>query len=187
MSDKLQRGKNGTTSIGRRLPSTLAVPVNCIAAQGELTLAAQPTAGDTMTIGAQTYEFAEAAGSGKILIGAALANTQAAVVAAINGTDGYNAKNFYVTCAAFATNAAVLTAHRAGVAGNSIVTTETFTDAGNLFDAATLGTERAGVGSTADMQAKPMDMRTDGSYLYICTAADGTSTTWKRVALSALA
>jgi len=120
--------------------------------QGTLTVVTQPISGDTMTIGDKVFTFVTngtANADGEISIGTDAATAQANIVAAINGTDGWNTASAYVTIAAFAANAAVLTALVGGVAGDSIATTETFNGVGNIFDAATLGTTTAGVDCSA--------------------------------------
>jgi len=180
----LEKGKNGTVELSRRLPVTAsAAPVNAVAAEGTLTVATQPTAGDTMVIGYKTYTFVAtgtAAKDGDINIGSDLATTQANIVDAILGNDDINFPNNHVTCdAAFATNDLTLTAINAGASGNSLATTETFTSGSNLFDADTLGTTTAGAGTLAD---KAGTMVVVGYVLYVCVA-DGE---WRQVALSAL-
>jgi hypothetical protein len=119
-----------------------------VAAQGTLTMDTQPTAGDTMTIGDTVYTFVTGPVSavGEISIGSDVATAQAGLVTAVNGTDGINAANEYVTIAAFAANAAVLTAIIPGVTGNTVITTETFAAVTNIFDGTTLGTTTAGSG-----------------------------------------
>lgn len=121
--------------------------VDAVNAQGTLTVDVQVTATDTMTVGATVYEFlaGATAAAGKIGIGASEAACKLAIVAAINGTDGFNTANASVSAAAFVADDCVLTALVAGTAGNAIVTTETFTAAGTVFDAATIGTTTAGV------------------------------------------
>jgi hypothetical protein len=114
-----------------------------VAAQGTLTLAVNPTNGDTMTIGGVTYTFVTTAGSGTtrdIEIGGTLAATKTNVEAVL--VDGDHPE---VNAVAFATNDMVLTSRDKGTAGNAIVSTETFTSGSNVFDAATLGTTTAGV------------------------------------------
>lgn len=119
-----------------------------VKAQGTLTLATQPTAGDTMTIGGKVYTFV-AAGTGnrdgEIALGTDLAATKPLVVDAINGDDGWNTAHPLVTCGDFSTNDAVITAIAGGTEGNAIPTVETYTAVGNIFDAAVLGTTTAGV------------------------------------------
>lgn len=120
--------------------------------QGTLTVDTQPTAGDTMTVGATTYTVVPAGtanAAGEIDRGADLAAAQVNIVAAINGTDGYNSANASASAAAFGGNASVITALIGGVAGDSIASTETFTAGTNVFDAATLGTTTAGVDCVA--------------------------------------
>lgn len=137
----------------------LAVDVSAgaaVAAQGTLTVTLQPTAGDTMTVGAVMYTFVALGQddlAGEITVGANVAAARLAIVAAINGTDGHNTAHPTVTAAAFVAAASVITAKTPGTAGNSIVTTETFTDVASGFDAATLGTTRAGVDSTGAQAA----------------------------------
>ena len=122
-------------------------------AQGTQTLDTQPTAGDTMTIGTKVYTFTGVGdddANGEISIGADLAGAQANVVAAVNGTDDHNSANTLVTIGNFAANDAIITAIVPGTTGNSIVTTETFTAPTNIFDAATLGTTKAGSGTVLE-------------------------------------
>lgn len=132
------------------------VPVSIVsttvAAQGTLTVDTQPTATNTMTIGTTVYTFrapSDADVAGEISIGTDLATAQAAIVAAINGTDGINTAHPLVSAGAFADNACIITALRGGTAGNSVATTETFTAGTNVFDAVVLGTTRAGTDCSA--------------------------------------
>jgi len=121
-----------------------------VAAKGTLTVAVQPAADDTMTIGTTEYTFVGSSpGVEDIDIGADAAEAQANIVAAINGTDGINSAHPLVTIAAFAADDAVITAITPGTAGNSIDTTETFASGSNVFDAVELGTTTAGVDPTA--------------------------------------
>ena len=122
------------------------IPVNITASttksSGTLTMDTQPTSGDTVTIGTKVYTFVPVGtdtADGEVSRGANLAGAQAALVAAINGSDGVSTPHPLVTAAAFAGNASVITAKVGGVAGNSIATTETFTAASNVFAATTLG------------------------------------------------
>jgi len=123
------------------------------AAAGTLTLDTLPTAADTMTVGATTYTFvadADYEEAGQISLGSGLAECQANIVAAINGTDLYNTANDDVTAGDFAANDCILTATVPGADGNTIVTTETFTAVTNIFDGTTLGTTVSGSGSPQD-------------------------------------
>ena len=138
--------------VGQAVHVTAPRNVAAIASQGTLTMDVIPTEDDTMTIGTRVYTFRDTftGGDDEIFIGANVAATQANTVAAINGTgtDGVEYKNTApstdVTMGAFAANDAVLTAIVPGAAGDAIATTETFTPVTDVFDAATLGTTRAG-------------------------------------------
>ncbi len=118
-----------------------------VAAVGTLTMDTKPIADDTVTIGDMVYTFkASAAGSGQVTIGAAVANSQANLVAAVNVGDAFNAINPAASMGNFSVNVSTITAKAKGTAGNSIVTTETFTAVTNIFNGATLGTTTAGAG-----------------------------------------
>lgn len=131
-----------------------------IKAQGTLTLDTQPSLNDTMTIGVgagvKVYTFVaavDAVTDGLISRGTSLATAKTALVAAINGTDGVNSAHTQVTAAAFSGNNCIITARVAGLAGNSIATTETFTAVTNVFDAATLGTTTLGTAVASASEA----------------------------------
>ncbi len=126
-------------------------------AEGTLTLNQPVYDGDEMTIDTVTYRFKDTPSQAEdIEIGASLEDTQANIIATLNGTGtpgveyfaGTTSPHTTVEIDAFdASDNAVLRARTAGAAGNSIVTTETFTrDSGgvNCFDAVTLGSTRAG-------------------------------------------
>lgn len=121
-----------------------------VAAQGKLTVAVNPTAGDTMTIDGITYTFiaegAKATVAHSINLGANLAATQANIEAVLK--DGVHPT---VNGSAFAANEMILTARTPGVAGNAIATTETFTSGSNVFDDTTLGATTAGVDAADDI------------------------------------
>ena len=129
-----------------------------VRAQGLLTLAVQPTANDTITIGATTYTFkASVSVANDIKIGASLSETQTNLRNAVSldgGTAGTDygtgtTKNASARVKAFDTsNNAIVEANTPGTAGNSIASTETFTSGSNVFDATTLGTQQAGVNVT---------------------------------------
>ena len=109
---------------------------------GSLTVDAQPTSGDKMVIGEKEYTFVPvgtANADGEISIGADLAGAQAAIVAAINGTDGVNDPHPLVRASVFAANVSTITALIGGISGDTIATTETFTAATNIFGGETLG------------------------------------------------
>jgi len=152
------------------------------AAAGTLTVDTQPTAGDTFTIGSRVYTFlAEGARATKandsaaeITIGSDLAATQAAIVAAINGTGSFlNQPDPLVTAGDFSTNDSVLTARTVGTAGNGIATTETFTGGTNVFDAATLGTTTAGTDTFGRISAFPTAGSSDSSGSPLAFSAHG--------------
>jgi len=116
-----------------------------VKAQGTLTMDTQPTAADTVTVGAVTYIWVNSgATAGHINKGADLAAAKLAFVAAINGTDAINDPNPYASAAAFIGNVCTLTARIPGPFGNTIVTTETFTAVTNIFNGVTLGTTTSG-------------------------------------------
>lgn len=123
-----------------------------VKAEGTLTLAVNPTAGDTMTIGSVTYTFVAAdtgAVTNAIVIGGDLAATKAAVEAKLVT----GAQHPQVVFTAFSTNDMVITAREAGLAGDAIATTETFTSGSNVFDATTLGGTTAGVNPASGLGA----------------------------------
>jgi len=109
-------------------------------AQINLTVDVLPTAGDTFTIGDIVYTFlaAGAAVAGELNVGVSLAASQANIIAAVNGTDGWNVPNPKANIGAFATNVAVVKANTAGTNGNAVATTETFTAVTNIFSGALL-------------------------------------------------
>ena len=71
-------------------------------------------------------------------------DVQATLVALINGV-GFTLFNADVSAGTFATDESIITARATGTAGNALASTETFTDAGNIFDDDTLGTTTLGV------------------------------------------
>lgn len=134
-------------------------PFNVVAtkSQGELTLDVIPVTTNTMTVDGKVYTFLDTItdADGDVFIGANVAASQANIVAAFDlsgvaGTDyGLNmTAHPTVDMAAFAADASILTAKLPGAAGDAIDTTETFGPATDIFDAATLGTERAGSDSS---------------------------------------
>lgn len=177
----LQTGKNGTQSINKRIP-TNGTPINGTTSQGTLTMDTKPTADDTLTIGTTTYTFvATPADTGDVAIGAAVANSQANLVTAINDGDTYNDANAFATIGDFADDDAVLTAIEPGADGETVATTETFAAETNVFDGTTLGTTTEGVDGTL---GEAGDCYIDSSYLYFaiddCTLGAGN---WRRIAL----
>lgn len=117
------------------------------AATGTLAYAANPSNNDTLTIGGvvYTYKTVLTGAANEILIGASASASLDNLIAAITG--GAGAGTTYgtgtvahtsVTATAGAGDTMTVTALAYGVGGNSIATTETFTNAGNVFGAATL-------------------------------------------------
>jgi hypothetical protein len=136
-----------------------------IKAQGKLTLQNQPSAGETITLGTKTYSFVASLVTntdGQIVIGGNVAATRANIVAAINlsGLPGSQyasatSLNGDVEATTIIGNDIIFTAKLGGTSGNSIVSTSTLV-APNTFDAATLGTYRAGAAaSDADSVIMP--------------------------------
>jgi hypothetical protein len=118
------------------------------ASAGKLTLDTQVTATNVMTIGTRTWVFVpdgEDGSDGEISVGGNLAEGKVHVVAAVNGTDGFNTASTDVTISDFTVNDAILTAITPGTAGDAIASTENFGAGGNIFDNTSLGTEVAGV------------------------------------------
>jgi len=183
----LNRGQTGARSINKLL-NQAGTPVNAVASQGTLTIAEAVTAEDTMQIGSVTYTFkanGTADAAGEIDMGADEAATKLAIVTAIKGTDGLNARNPSADCeAAFSTDDLVLTARVAGLAGDGIATIEGLTHASNIFDAVTLGTTTAGVNGTPGDGGSQM---IDDTNLYICFS-DGhfDNASWRKIAHSSL-
>lgn len=183
---RLIHGKVGSRSINEVLdvvlPTEAATPTNWIASQGTLTIAEPVTDTNTMTIGGVLYTFVAGAtaASGQIGIGGNEAATKLAIVAAINGTDTFNAPHPRVSAAAFAADDCVLTARVKGAAGDLIALAETFTHVDNIFDAGFMGTTTAGVTGTP---GEVGEMTYDATHLYMCTERNGT---WRRVLHSAL-
>jgi len=156
--------------------------VNAVAASGTLTIATNPTAADTMTIGTKVYTFVETpAEDGDIAIGLDAAATQANIKAAINGIGEGQVCTAHpdVTCGDFAANAATITARVKGTAGNGIATTEVLTAEGNIFGAATL---EGGVDGTV---AAKGTILVDVDKIYVATDANTIAdANWKYASLS---
>ena len=134
-------------------PTNIAVDISASAvkAHATLTIATQPTAAnpagtpptiaDTMTIWERLYTFVPdgtAVNDGEIPVGTNLATAKAAIIAAVNGTDGVNTAHTKVTISAFSGNVATVTALIGGVSGNAISILETFAATDNVFSSATL-------------------------------------------------
>lgn len=136
-------GFHGATPTVQRSGSAQAALPVLTAATGLLTFTAQPANNETVTIGATTYTFKTTLSTGptvanEILRGADAAASVANLIGAINAASsgGQSAGTTYgtgttanasVTAAAGAGTSVALTAKTAGVAGNSVATTETST------------------------------------------------------------
>lgn len=154
-----------------------------VKAQGTLTVDTQPTAGDEFVIGSQTYTFVAsgASNAGEINIGADVAEAKVNIVAAINGTDGWNSAHPLVSAAAFAVDDCVITARVGGDDGDDIVFTETFTAGTNVMDGAgTLGGTTAGsfargtpVAATSKIAIERLEWGDDDENLYRPQIANG--------------
>jgi len=126
------------------------------------------TTADTMTINAKVYTFKNTLDNlidGEIKIGATVTDTQNNTAAAINltgvaGTQYSTATtiNPDVSTTSFVANVATLTdKNNLGTAGNAIPLSETFFDAGNFFDAVTLGNVTLGT----DIQMKEIRLTSE--------------------------
>jgi hypothetical protein len=152
-------------------------------AAGTLTVDTQPTIGDTFTIGGIVYTFTavvDADTEGEVSIGANVAGAKLAIVAAINGTDGFNNPHPAVTASAFSGDVTTITARIPGEAGDAIGTTETFTAGTNIFNATTLGATTAGtyargtsVPATSKMAIEKIEWGDDDENIYRPSFANG--------------
>ena len=166
-------------------------PVNAVAAQGTLTVAAGGAKildGDTVTIGTKTYTFktvltVEPITEGEVLIGA---NDTAALLNlknAINheGTPGtdYNCAAAHPDVTATSSDATtlVVTAKVKGVAGNAIATTETEAGTDKAWGADTLA---GGIDGTVGVAN---EICADENYIYHCVGINTVSgANWRRIA-----
>jgi hypothetical protein len=150
------------------------------AAVGILTLDTQVTATNTMTIGTRTWVFVpdgEDGSDGEISVGADLAEGEVHIVAALDGSDGFNTAATDVTVSDFANHVMTITAIVPGTLGDAIATTENFGAGGNIFDGTTLGSTTAGVDCIAAtaVTALALAITTDTSALV--GAVDGAGDT----------
>lgn len=109
-------------------------------ARGILTVDVLPHVGDSFTIGDRTYVFVESVNSeGEILTGNTLEETHAAIIAAVNGSDGVNSPHPSVFMSEFVENSALINALIGGTIGNTIPTVSSFTLEVNRFSSDSLG------------------------------------------------
>jgi len=159
-------------------------PVNAVNAAGVLTWDTFATIGDTITIGTRTYTFVAdgtKSSDGEIDIGAATAaDSQAEILAAIDGSDGNSAANTDVVMSAFdAADACDVIAITPGVAGDLIATTESTNAATNKFTAVTLG---SGVDGTVGAAGTVI---IDDGFMHILEDANTIAgKNWKKLAMS---
>lgn len=127
---------------------------------------------DSFTIGAQVYRMMEITEQAyDIAIGADEPASKVNIVAAINQT-GVVGVNYHVgtlehptvSIAAFTVDDAILTADSKGIAGDAIVTTETFADGANIFDGTTLGVVTEGTADTVTIDGR--------TYMFLETLVD---------------
>ena len=147
-----------------------------VKAVGVLTVALQPSAAETFVIGDETYSFVASGASadGEINVGADVAAAKVNIVAAINGTDGWNHPNPAASAAAFVGDDCTITARRGGLASDSIVFTEAMVGAGNVMDGSgtlggtTPGTDSKGteVAATSQIALEKLDWSDDDENLY---------------------
>lgn len=165
---------------------TGGTPVNFTAATGVLTLTANPTNGETVTIGGTVYTFVPGSPTAnQVTIGGLATGSIDNLILAINMVGGNpgtthgaaGIANAYVTASAGAGDTLNLTAITPGTTANSVATTETL--ANGSWAAATL---TGGTGTPGRLGS----MAVDASFLYIVASVASGIPTWKKIALSAL-
>lgn len=145
--------------------------VEGVRATATLTIGVIPTAAKTLIVGGRTYTFRAAGDTdayGEVSIGANAAAAQTNLRAALNG-DALNPANERVSCGVFAGNAATLTAHIPGTAGNSLAVTGTYTDdVGNSATAFTGGAFARGtaVAATSKIAVEKLEWADDDENIY---------------------
>ena len=113
-------------------------PATASKAEGEITLGANPTANDTVTVADKTYKFvASPASANDVKIGTNVAGTVANLTSAINGGEGAGTTygtgttaNAFVSATA-GSGKVSLEAKSAGASGNAIALTASFTSDSN--------------------------------------------------------
>lgn len=118
-------------------------------AEGSVTITEQPVAGDKVSVGftggsANQYTFVPKGtdtAPREIPIGDTLAETQASLVSAINGTDQFEVPDPYVRASDFETDISTITPLWGGAIGNDVVLQETFTSASNTVSSPTGGVD----------------------------------------------
>lgn len=122
-----------------------------IKAQNTLTFVANPANGESVTIGSKTYTFLNSISTdGHVKLGATLAETIRNLANAINldgvpGSEYANSTTLNSDVeAVYTATTLTVTAKLAGTAANSLATTETMSNPGNVWAGATLSAGRAG-------------------------------------------
>jgi hypothetical protein len=106
-------------------------------ATGTLMLAAQPTPGDTITLGDLTFTYVDTIPlAGEIPIGADVTETQTNTVSLVN--QGIGATYAKAGLIDFVADVSTVYAAAPGTAGNGVATTSVFTDGANFFGQASL-------------------------------------------------
>lgn len=146
--------------------STIAVDIEDDTTKGtiNLTVADNPSLGDTFTIGTKEYTIVPAAsanGEGDVPLGNDVETTQASIVAAINGYE-WNSPNDKASAGAFNANVSEITALAGGT--HVVATTSVFTNPGNLFSGAALagGADCAAADAITALLAAVADSDTQG-------------------------
>lgn len=155
--------------------STDKTPVCAVAAVGNIAMAGIAIADETFVIDTQTFTWkASRGGTGEVTIGA---DAPAAVV---NLVTAINLDLTTVVAADIAGDNVSITAATKGVAGNAIVFTEASTNM-TVDGSGTLGATITGVDGTV---GSVNEIAQDGSYLYVCIAANTIADdNWRRVSL----
>lgn len=118
-----------------------------VIAEGSITIAEQPVAGNKVGIGltgasVNEYIFVPKGtdtAPREVPIGDTLAETQASLVSAINGTDQFETPDPYVRASAFETDISTITPLWGGTIGNDVYLQKTFTSASNTVSSPTGG------------------------------------------------
>jgi hypothetical protein len=157
--------------------------IEAVAAQGTLTVATQPEAAHTFTIGAKVFTFVASGADedGELNIGADLEAAKVNIVAAINGTDAWNDPHPLVTAADFNGDLCLITAKVPGTAGNAIIFTENLPGAGNVMNGGgtlggtTLGSFARGtpVAATSKIAIEQLEWGDDDENIYRPQVANG--------------
>lgn len=163
-------------------PATIVEHVPAISSTGTLTLAAAPEADETIVFElddvTETFKYVVAATEEfDIEIGADATEAQANTVVAVN------AKSTLVTLEDFASDESLVTAKVAGVAGDSIATTETLTGSGDGFTAAVLSSGADEVEAVEGTVGAAGEIRYDSTYMYVSVdESTATVNNWKKAA-----